>query len=128
MSVVAIAIALWAGILRKPAQRAERASRTVEVGGDVWRCSGRFPDRDRGPEIACGAGGGRGEYGEQAELARRGARGAARVSEDLRAIPGTPLADLYRRSLQVANLDGGVASSVHTCEQLPTSDLIPPPL
>ncbi|WP_153300710.1 hypothetical protein, partial [Halococcus hamelinensis] len=28
----------------------------------------------------------------------------------------------YRRSLQVANLDGEVASSVHNCEQLPTSD------
>ena len=34
----------------------------------------------------------------------------------------------YRRSLQVANLEGEVASSVHTCEQLPTSgEIVEPP-
>ena len=46
-------------------------------------------------------------------------RASAKTSELFRA-HRSPI--FYRRSLQVANLDGEVPSSVHTCEQLPTSD------
>lgn len=46
-------------------------------------------------------------------------RAAAKTSELFRA-HRSPI--FYRRSLQVANLEGEVPSSVHTCEQLPTSD------
>ena len=46
-------------------------------------------------------------------------RAAARTSELFRA-HRSPI--FYRRSLQVANLEGEVPSSVHNCEQLPTLD------
>ena len=51
-------------------------------------------------------------------------RAAAKTSELFRA-HRSPI--FYRRSLQVANLEREVPSSVHNCEQLPTSDAIREP-